>query len=122
MFVSYNIFTSVLVLLSLDVHSLRTSITTSPFYLHFITFQFIFVSATPALALISLAPGDECRRNAFGSVCLFVCPDANSKTIAPVDLMFYTGSMMPVARFSKIQKCSSPLGDTTKVCTGIVII
>ena len=43
--------------------------------------------------LFTLAPGGVCEGNAFGSICLYVClyvHASNSKTISPIDLIFYT--------------------------------
>ena len=39
------------------------------------------------IIIITLAPGEECVGNAFGSVCLSV-RTRNSKTISPIDLIF----------------------------------
>ena len=37
---------------------------------------------------VTLAPGEECEGNAFGSVCLSVCPRAKLKTALLMDLIF----------------------------------
>ena len=52
--------------------------------------------------LFTLAPGVECKGNAFGVVCLFFCPRVTKKTIASIDLIFYTRTNIPVVRSSKI--------------------
>ena len=47
------------------------------------------------VTFITLAPGEECEGNAFGHVCLSLCRSMsvqtrNSKTIAPINLIFFT--------------------------------
>ena len=51
--------------------------------------------------LITLALEDDCESHAFGSVCMSV-RTLNSKTIGPIDLIFFTfiKSSIPVAQFS----------------------
>ena len=52
---------------------------------------------------VTLAPGEEFEGNAFGSVCLSFCMPAwarNSKTNAPIDLIFYTSNIIPMDRSS----------------------
>ena len=47
--------------------------------------------------LVTLAPGEECEGNAFGSVSLSVCMSVrarNSKTIAPINLIFFTQEVL----------------------------
>ena len=50
-----------------------------------------FVIKHNYIAIVTLTPGEECEGNAFGSVS--VCKSVrmrNSKTIAPIVLIFYT--------------------------------
>ena len=39
------------------------------------------------VSFITLAPGEECEGNAFGSVCMSIWT-RNSKTIAPIYMIF----------------------------------
>ena len=51
--------------------------------------------------LTTIAPGEECKGKAFGSVCLHMCVRmGNSKTIAPIDVIFLHKKYYALARSS----------------------
>ena len=59
-----------------------------------ICFQFFMMQIVPscekcfASDVISLAPGEECEGDSFGSICHMSVRARSSKTIAPIDLIF----------------------------------